>query len=126
MFTEGQQVRVIDDECPLHRQVVTIIGPNPRCTAEWVVWDEKDKPWVIHSCRLRPIRDDFTEAQRVIACDIDMVYGLLRDLGVRLVRIGERCDDLGLVNTEADLAYAVSRIEDALMAMLHTTTPPLG
>ena len=55
MFTEGQQVRVIDDDCPLHGKTVTIIQRNPKCTAEWEVRTENGKEWLVHSCRLREL-----------------------------------------------------------------------
>jgi hypothetical protein len=55
MFTEGQQVRVIDDECPLHGKIVTIIRRHPKCTAEWEVRTESGREWLVHSCRLRPV-----------------------------------------------------------------------
>lgn len=126
MFSEGQQVRVIDSECSLHNQVVTIIGPHPRCTAEWVVWDEKDKPWVVHSCRLREVGDDLSEAHRAIACDIDTTCGLLRDLQERLITIGDKAEDLGLDGTESDTVYAGRRIGEAIDALYHRTSLPLG
>jgi hypothetical protein len=55
MFTKGQQVRVIDDECPLHGRTVTIVERNPKCTAEWVVRTSSGREWWVHSCRLREV-----------------------------------------------------------------------
>lgn len=122
MFSEGQQVRVIDDECPLHNQVVTIIGPNPRCTAEWVVWDREDKPWVIHSCRLR----DVPNHERYVANEVYQLDQRLRDIRTALLKLGDESYDFGFQNTSDDLHYAVSAIDDALRAMEIRTSTPLG
>ena len=126
MFTEGQQVRVIDSECTLHNKVVTIVGTNPRRTAEWEVRDETGNPWLVHSCRLRSVGDGLTEAHRALACDIDTTCGLLRELRARLMDIGDRAEDLGLDNTESDTVYAGRRIDEAIDALYHRTSLPLG
>lgn len=122
MFTEGQQVRVIDSECTQHNLVVTIVRPNPKCTAEWEVLDENGGGWIVHSCRLRSVEEDMRE----LAHDIDTAYQILKDTKSRLMRFAERADDINLVNTRDDLGYAVSCIEDALRALEIRTSLPLG
>jgi len=122
MFTHGQQVRVIDSECTLHNQVVTIVGTNPRCTAEWEVRDETGNPWLVHSCRLRSVEEDTRE----LAHSIDTAYQILKDTKSRLMRFEERADDLNLLNTRDDLGYAAGCIEDALRVLEVRTSLPLG
>lgn len=122
MFTNGQQVRVIDSECVLHNQVVTIVGTNPKCTAEWEVLDENGEGWIIHSCRLRSVDEDIRE----LAHGIDTAYQILKDTKSRLMRFEERADDLNLLNTRDDLGYAAGCIEDTLRVLEVRTSLPLG
>ena len=122
MFSEGQQVRVVDTECSLHNQIVTVVRPNPKCTAEWEVLDENGGGWIVHSCRLRATSEDV----RDLAHDINSAYDILKDTKSRLLRFVERSDDLNLINTRDDLGYAADCIADALRALEIRTSLPLG
>jgi hypothetical protein len=55
-FTIGQQVQVIDSDCrQLHGKIVTVIGKNPKRTAEFEVLTAGGNVWNIHGCFLRAV-----------------------------------------------------------------------
>ena len=52
-FTSGQQVKVIDSDCKqLYGKTVTVIGQNPKRTAEYEVLTSGGNVWNVHGCFL--------------------------------------------------------------------------
>lgn len=76
MFQAGQTVRVIDSECKLHRQQVTLVGKNPRNTAEWEVRARDGKVWIVHTVRLRAV---ITRWQPFSVEELQVLADLLND-----------------------------------------------
>ena len=58
LFKRGQQVKVLDPTTgSLLGKIVTVVGKNPECTAEWEVRTVNGVEWTIHSCHLQAVED---------------------------------------------------------------------